>query len=69
VERLKAWLEERGISIVRPRIGTGGLITLRLHPMIGSEFEVDFYPDDLDSDPENAIATIEHYLATRRIKL
>jgi len=69
MERLKAWLEERGISIVRPRIGAGGLITLRLRPMIGSEFEVDFYPDDLESDPDNAIATIEHYLANRHIKL
>ena len=69
MERLKAWLEERGIAIVRPRIGTGGLITLRLRPMIGSEFEVDFYPADLEADPDNAIATIEHYLATRQIKL
>jgi hypothetical protein len=69
MERLKAWLEERGIVIVRPRIGTGGLITLRLRPLIGSEFEVDFYPNDLEADPDNAIATIQNYLATRSIKL
>ena len=59
----------RGISIVRPRIGRGGLVSLRLHPPFGSDFEVDFYPDDLERDPENAIRFIESYLASRRLTL
>ncbi len=69
MERLKAWLNQRGITIVRPRLGANGLITLRLHPSFGSDFEVDFYPDDLEADPDNAIKFIENYLAGRRLKL
>ena len=69
MERLKAWLTGRGISIVRPRLGGEGLVTLRLHPPFGADFEVDFYPDDLEADPDSAIGFIEDYLANRRIKL
>lgn len=69
MERLKAWLTERGITIVRPRLGADGIITLRLHPPFGSDFEIDFYPDDLERDPDNAIRFIDNYLAGRRMKL
>jgi len=69
MERLKLWLAEHNISIVRPSLGTGGLVTLRLHPPYGSDFEVDFYPDDLEADPESAIRFIERYLAGRRLSL
>ena len=69
MERLKLWIHERGITIVRPRIGPNGLVTLRLHPPFGSDFEVDFYPDDLEADPQNAIQFIESYLARRSIRL
>jgi hypothetical protein len=69
VERLKAWLTDHGISIVRPRLGDEGLVILRLHPPFGADFEVDFYPDDLEADPGSAIDFIEDYLANRRIKL
>jgi hypothetical protein len=69
VERLKQWLTSRGISIVRPRLGDDGLIILRLHPPFGADFEVDFFPDDLEADPDNAIDFIEQYLSTRQIKL
>ena len=69
MERLKAWLEERSITIVRPRIGANGLLTLRLHPRFGGDFEIDFYPDDLEANPDNAIRFIENYLAKRSLRL
>jgi hypothetical protein len=69
VERLKTWLEERSITIVRPRIGANGLLTLRLHPPFGGDFEIDFYPDDLEANPDNAIRFIENYLAKRSLRL
>lgn len=55
MERLKAWLREQGIEIVRPGLAGGGMVTLRLRRPSGSEFEIDFYPDDLEEDPDNAI--------------
>jgi hypothetical protein len=69
MKRLKLWLTEHNISIVRPRLGSGGLITLRLHPPYGADFEVDFLPDDLEADPESAIRFIERYLAGRHLSL
>jgi hypothetical protein len=69
VERLKAWLSQNGISIVYPGIGSGGLITLRLHPSSGADFEVAFYPDDLEADPDDAIEFIKNLLARRRLSL
>ena len=69
MERLKAWLQQQGISIVYPGIGTGGLVTLRLHPPSGADFEVAFYPDDLEADPEDAIEFIKNLLAHRRLSL
>jgi len=69
MERLKQWLTAHGISIVRPRLGNDGLVILRLHPSYGADFEVDFFPDDLEADPDSAIEFIENYLATRRLKL
>jgi hypothetical protein len=69
VERLKAWLAEHDIRIVYPGIGSGGLVTLRLHPPSGNDFEVAFYPDDLEADPEDAIEFIKNLLAQRRLSL
>ena len=69
MERLKQWLAGRNIRIGRPKVAPDGLISLRLHPPFGAAFEVDFYPDDLEADPENAIASIEGYLSKRRIML
>jgi len=67
MDRLKAWLNAKGITIGRPKVQPDGLLTLRLHPPIGRPFDIDFYPEDLEDDPDNAIATIEKYLSTRRI--
>jgi hypothetical protein len=55
MERLRAWLREQGVEIVRPGLPGGGMVTLRLRRPSGSEFEIDFYPDDLEADPESAI--------------
>jgi hypothetical protein len=65
VERLKAWLLSQGIVIVRPGLGAGGLITLRLRRPDRSEFEIDFYPDDLEAKPENAIAYLKIFVQRR----
>ena len=69
MERLKVWLAANGISIVRPRIGDGGLYTFRLRPPHGADFEVDFYAEDLEADPDNAIEFIRRYLVGRQIRL
>lgn len=55
MDRLRAWLREQGIVIVRPGLGAGGIVTLRLRRPSGSEFEIDFYPEDLETNPEAAI--------------
>ena len=65
MERLKAWLQEHQIEIVHPGIGDEGLVTLLLHPPMGNDIEVGFYPDDLEADPENAIEFISELLAKR----
>ena len=55
VERLKAWLRENNIAIVYPGIGDNGMVTLRLHPSSGNDFEIAFYTDELEANPDNAI--------------
>ena len=67
MERLKAWLREQGIEIVRPGLGSGGLITLRLRRPDRSEFEIDFYPDELEANPENAIAYLRTFVRRERL--
>jgi hypothetical protein len=69
MKRLKAWLEEHRITIVYPGIASKGLVTLLLRPPFGNDLEVAFYPDDLENDPEDAIAFIESLLANRRITI
>ena len=69
VERLKAWLRRNNIRIVYPGLGDGGLVTLRLHPPAGNDFEVAFYPDDLEANPDNAIETIADIVRKRRFSL
>jgi hypothetical protein len=66
VERLKAWLREQGIEIVRPGLGAGGLVTLRLRRSDRSEFEIDFYPDELEANPESAIAYLKTFVRRER---
>ena len=63
---LKAWLTERGIKIIRPGIASEGRILLLLRTRGGREIEVVFDPDDLEEDPEEAIAFIESILRRRR---
>ena len=65
MERLRAWLREQGVTIVRPGIGAGGIVTLRLRRPSGSEFEIDFYPDELEADPERAIAFLAPIIRRR----
>ena len=69
VERLKRWLIENNVSIVYPGIGDNGMITLRLHPANGNDFEVAFYTEDLEANPDNAIETIADLIRKRTIRL
>lgn len=69
VERLKAWLRENNISIVYPGIGDKGMVTLRLHPASGNDFEIAFYTDELEANPDNAIETIADLVRKRRLSL
>ena len=69
VERLKAWLRENNIAIVYPGLGDNGMVTLRLHPSAGNDFEIAFYTDELEANPDNAIATIADLVRKRRLSL
>jgi hypothetical protein len=69
VERLKTWLRRNNISIVYPGIGDNGMVTLRLHPAAGNDFEIAFYTDDLEANPDNAIETIGDLIRKRRINI
>ena len=69
VERLKAWLRENNISIVYPGLGDNGMVTLRLHPSAGNDFEIAFYTDELEANPDNAIETIADLVRKRRLSL
>jgi hypothetical protein len=69
VERLKAWLRENNISILYPGLGDNGMVTLRLHPSAGNDFEIAFYTDELEANPDNAIATIADLVRKRRLSL
>ena len=66
MRRLKAWLTEHGISIVQPGIASEGRIMLLLRTRGGREIEVVFDPDDLEDDPDDAIAFVESILHPRR---
>jgi hypothetical protein len=69
VERLKSWLRENNISIVYPGIGDKGMVTLRLHPASGNDFEIAFYTEELEANPDNAIETIADLVRKRRLSL
>jgi hypothetical protein len=69
VERLKAWLRQNNVSIVHPGLGDNGMVTLRLHPAAGNDFEIAFYTDELEANPDNAIETIADLIKRRRISL
>ena len=62
MERLKAWLTERGVVIVYPGIASRGMITLLLRTPTGREIEVVLDPDDLEEDPEDTIEFVETIL-------
>ena len=51
--------------IVRPGLGAGGIVTLRLRRPSGSEFEIDFYPDDLEANPDAAIEYLKPIISRR----
>ena len=69
MDRLKAWLRENNVSIVYPGLGDSGMVTLRLHPATGNDFEIAFYTEDLEANPDNAIETIADLIRKRRISL
>ena len=69
MERLKAWLRENNVAIVYPGLGDNGMVTLRLHPATGNDFEVAFYTDELEANPDNAIDTIADLVRKRRLSL
>jgi hypothetical protein len=69
VDRLKAWLRQNNIAIVYPGLGDNGMVTLRLHPPAGNDFEIAFYTEDLEANPDNAIATIADLVRKRRLSL
>jgi hypothetical protein len=69
VERLKAWLRDNNISIVYPGLGDNGMVTLRLHPATGNDFEIAFFTDELEANPDNAIETIADLIRKRRLSL
>ena len=63
MERLKAWLREHGVEIILPGIGNDGMVTLNLRPPSGADFQVGFYPDDLEADAGGVIDLVEAILA------
>ena len=69
MEQLKAWLRQNNIAIVYPGLGDNGMVTLRLHPASGNDFEIAFYTEELEANPENAIATISDLIRKRRMSL
>ena len=69
VERLKAWLRENHITIVYPGLGDHGMVTLRLHPAKGNDFEIAFYTEELEANPDNAIQTIAELIRKRSINI
>ena len=69
MERLKTWLRQNNISIVYPGLGDNGMVTLRLHPATGNDFEIAFYTEELEANPDNAIETIADLIRKRTIRL
>lgn len=69
VERLKAWLRDNNIAIVYPGLGDNGMVTLRLHPAAGNDFEIAFFTEELEANPDNAIATIADLIRKRSINI
>ena len=63
MERLKAWLKEHNVEIIRPGIGNDGMVTLNLRPPSGGDFQVGFYPDDLEAEAQGVIDLVEAILA------
>ena len=63
MEKLKAWLTERGIVIVQPGIESDGMISLLLRTPTLREIEIVFDPDDLEEDPDDAIEFVATILA------
>jgi hypothetical protein len=69
MERLKAWLRDHNIAIVYPGLGDNGMVTLRLHPASGNDFEIAFYTEELEANPDNAIETIADLIRKRSINI
>ena len=69
MEQLKAWLRQHNIAIVYPGLGDKGMVTLRLHPPAGNDFEIAFYTEELEANPDNAIATIADLIRKRSINI
>ena len=65
MERLCALLKEQGFLIVRLGLAGNGMVTLRLRRPGGSEFEIDFYPDELEANPDNALSQLKAIIDRR----